>query len=91
MHAGDIKSIFPALQAIERPAQSGAARGRGKLSNREMTVLTWLALGKSAQDVAHILGISVNTVRSHIRSIIRKLNVSNIPHAVAEAFKRGIL
>ena len=90
MQAGDIELAFLS-SSTERPAQSAAGQVRGKLSHREMAVLRWLALGKSAHDVAKILGISVNTVRSHIRNIIRKLDVSNIPHAVAEAFRRGIL
>jgi DNA-binding CsgD family transcriptional regulator len=62
-----------------------------KLSVRETTVLACLALGKSGREVARILEISVCTVRAHVRNITRKLNASNIPHAVAEGFRAGIL
>ena len=61
------------------------------LSARECEVLIWLANGKSAPVVSAILRISVSTVRMHIRSIIEKMMVSNIPHAVARGFHVGIL
>src|SRR5690348_12736162 len=61
------------------------------LSCREREVLEWLSLGKSGPEIAMILEISLCTVRIHIRSIIRKMDASNIPHAVARGFKSGIL
>lgn len=75
----------------QRPADKPARKRGGLLSARELDVLHWLALGKSGGEIGHILGISVCTVRMHIRNIIRKLDVSNIPHAVAHAFQTGIL
>lgn len=62
-----------------------------KLSKREQEVLHWLAHGKSGGEIGMILSISLPTVRVHIRNIISKLNASNIPHAIARAFKLGIL
>lgn len=61
------------------------------LSAREFEVLHWLSEGKSGAEVSKILGISLGTVRVHIRNINLKLSASNIPHAVAQGFKRGIL
>ena len=61
------------------------------LSVREFEVLHWLSEGKSGIQVSKILGISLGTVRVHIRNINLKLSASNIPHAVAQGFKRGIL
>ena len=61
------------------------------VSEREQTVLHWLAQGKTANEIALILDISVCTVRAHIRSIVCKLNASNITHAVACAFRAGLL
>lgn len=60
------------------------------LTAREQGVLSWLAEGKSGGEIAQLLHLSVPTVRVHIRNIIRKLDASNIPHAVARAFKMGI-
>ncbi len=60
------------------------------LTTREREVLSWLALGKSGPETAIILEISVCTVRIHVRNIIRKMDASNIPHAVAKAFHAGL-
>lgn len=61
------------------------------VSEREQTVLRWLAEGKTACEIAVILNISVCTVRAHIRNIVCKLNASNVTHAVARGFRRGLL
>jgi DNA-binding CsgD family transcriptional regulator len=74
--------------AMRGRAAGGAARPR--LTARELEVLSWLACGKSGGEISLILGISVPTVRNHIRSIFRKLEAANIPHAVARAFWIGI-
>ncbi len=62
-----------------------------RLTPREVEVLSWLAEGKSGPEIAIILGISTCTVRIHIQSTKRKLNASNIPHAVSQGFLIGIL
>jgi LuxR family quorum sensing-dependent transcriptional regulator len=61
------------------------------VSEREQTVLHWLAEGKTACEIAVILNISVCTVRAHIRNIVFKLNASNVTHAVARGFRGGLL
>jgi DNA-binding NarL/FixJ family response regulator len=61
------------------------------VSEREQTVLHWLAEGKTACEIAVILNISVCTVRAHIRNIVCKLNASNVTHAVARGFRGGLL
>ena len=61
------------------------------LSKRERDVLRCLAGGKTGYETASTLGISVCTVRVHIRSIRRKLHATNIPHAVAIAWSSGLL
>ena len=69
-----------------RPAAS-----RPKLSAREREVLQWLSRGKGAWEVAQIMGIAESTVYFHLRSLKRKLDVSNIAHAVARAIAMGIV
>ena len=64
---------------------------RNGLAAREKEILSWLAMGKSAHETGIILNISVCTVRIHIQNIKRKLDASNIPHAIAKAFDEGIL
>jgi len=64
---------------------------RNRLAAREKEILSWLAKGKSGYETGIILNISVCTVRIHIQNIKRKLDASNIPHAIAKAFDEGIL
>ncbi len=47
------------------------------LTDREMEIVRELADGRSYQQVARDLFISVSTVRSHIENIFRKLNITN--------------
>jgi DNA-binding CsgD family transcriptional regulator len=72
------------------PAAEEEDAAAPRLTAREFEVLSWLARGKSGGEVGVILGISVPTVRIHIRNIFRKLEATNIPHAVARAFWYGI-
>jgi DNA-binding CsgD family transcriptional regulator len=76
--------------AIARERQGGEHR-IDLLSSRERDVLHWLAHGKTGDEVGMILCISVCTVRAHVRNIVRKLNASNIAHAVARGFRSGLL
>jgi DNA-binding CsgD family transcriptional regulator len=55
------------------------------LTASERRVLFYLTTGRSAQDIADELVVSVTTVRSHIRSILRKLGVKSQLAAVAIA------
>ena len=54
------------------------------LSDREMEVLRYLAEMLSTAEIAATMFISVNTVRTHIRSILRKLAVSRRNQAVRQ-------
>lgn len=61
------------------------------LSKREREVLRLLALGQPATQIAKTLGIRISTVRVYVRTMRRKLEASNIPHAIAQAFYKGVL
>lgn len=61
------------------------------LSDRETTVLELLPSLLSAREVAAELTVSVNTVKTHIRSIYGKLSVSSRRDAVLRARQRGLL
>lgn len=55
------------------------------LTDREREVLSWAAVGKTVQDTADILSISADTVETHIRTCMRKLQANNKTHTVARA------
>jgi DNA-binding NarL/FixJ family response regulator len=54
------------------------------LSEREEQILTLLATGERAKEVADRLDISVHTVRAGVRNIYRKLHARSVPEAVAK-------
>jgi DNA-binding NarL/FixJ family response regulator len=61
------------------------------LSEREIEVLRCVAAGKSNKLIAVELAISEGTVKSHMKSILPKLEASDRTHAVMIALRRGIL
>lgn len=60
---------------------------REVLTMREMDVLRELALGKSNEEIAEALHITVKTVKNHVSSIFLKLHVSDRTQAVIVALK----
>jgi LuxR family quorum sensing-dependent transcriptional regulator len=77
-----------AFRAIRRLREGNSKTPKGKLTAREREVLTWIALGKSAEDIACILAISRHTVERHLKNIREKLFATNTVHAVMEAVRR---
>lgn len=61
------------------------------LSDRERVVLSHLAGGDSIPDIAGRLYVSVNTVKTQVKSIYRKLEVSSREDAVRAGRRRGLL
>jgi DNA-binding NarL/FixJ family response regulator len=59
------------------------------LSPREMEILQLIARGYSNKEVAHELGISRQTVKNHMTSILRKLSVNDRTQAALYALRRG--
>lgn len=61
------------------------------LTDRETDILWGIAKGFIYKDVAEKLGISANTVPTHIKNIYRKLEVNSRGEAVFEAIQRGLI
>jgi DNA-binding NarL/FixJ family response regulator len=59
------------------------------LSPREMEILLFIAQGKSNKEIAYKLGISRQTVKNHMTSILRKLAVNDRTQAAIYALRRG--
>lgn len=64
---------------------------RIELTTRERQVLRALVDGMSYKQVADHLGVSVNTVRSHVRTLYRKLQVQNVAEAVSRAVRERLV
>jgi DNA-binding NarL/FixJ family response regulator len=61
------------------------------LTERELELLDLLAEGISNKLIAHRLGISEHTVKTHVASIFAKLGVSSRTEAVLQAIRRGLV
>lgn len=61
------------------------------LTERELDVLRRVAAGKSNKAIAAELDISEATVKTHMKSVLPKLDASDRTHAVMIALRRGIL
>lgn len=61
------------------------------LSKREMEVLDCLAQGKTSAQIASNLFITENTVKTHVRHILEKLEAANRAEAVSRAIQLGLI
>lgn len=96
----DRRYLDPALAPLSNQQRQGlrpgdpvvpAHRPRMPLSRREFQVLQLVAEGLENAAIAKILYLSVETVRTHVKSILRKLSARDRTHAVTIAFRGGIL
>jgi LuxR family maltose regulon positive regulatory protein len=82
------------LAAFRDESEQAAARDNAllePLSDREMEVLHLIAAQMSNQEIADALVISINTVKTHIRRLYGKLNVSSRLAAVERGRALGLL
>lgn len=94
-----LELLTPFLHAAWIRAQTTGSRDRSRqapvrvhvLTDREREVLSWIYLGKSNAEIGTILDISPLTVKNHVQSILRKLNVVNRAQAVGKALEARII
>jgi two-component system, NarL family, nitrate/nitrite response regulator NarL len=84
------EGILAKLRA-HRQATSERQAAFHQLTRREAQVLRELATGANPEEVARISFVSLNTVRSQIRSVLAKLGVNSVVAAVALAYRSGWL
>jgi DNA-binding CsgD family transcriptional regulator len=72
------------------PAPGPANRSASPLTRRQREVLRVMARGATAAEIADELGITYNTVRTHIRAIFHALGVTRQTEAVALALRDGL-
>ena len=85
MGAGMLGEIMLLLERQQENNVTAAIFRHTELTSRETEVLSWIAKGKSNQDIAEILGLSFRTVKKHIEHIFNKLGVENRTAAVMRA------
>lgn len=62
-----------------------------KLSVREMEILKLVADGQSNKEIGNELGITEDTVKTHVKSVLNKLRVPGRTAAIKEAIHRGLV
>ncbi len=93
---GDCGIVEPLVQRVAQELEAARAQAEaGEVAQRpsdaELPVLRLLSSDLSASGIAAALYLSPNTVRSHMKSIYRKLRVSSRAEAVARAEALGLL
>ena len=85
--------LFPSStrQVIERFAAPVGGAAMPDLTEREADVLRLLARGLSNGEIASRLFVSVETVKSHVASILMKLGVRDRTQAVIAAYESGFV
>jgi DNA-binding NarL/FixJ family response regulator len=97
MTSGGVPLSPGAAQAVlselrSRPGKEAPpAAAAPSLTPRERSVLELLSTGAGYADIARELGIEVNTIRSHVRSLYEKCGVQNRAEAVNLAWSLGLL
>ena len=73
--------LYPAIQPIETFSQLSNDHD---LSEREVQIVDWVAMGKTNPEIGSILEISEFTVKNHLKRIFKKLDVYNRAQAVSK-------
>ncbi len=71
--------------------ESGPTLPGGPLTPRETEILTLAAQGLNSQAIAEKLYLSVSTVKTHLRGLYRKLDVTDRTQAVLVGIQRGLV
>jgi DNA-binding NarL/FixJ family response regulator len=90
----DLELLQAAFEDLGQTTQAYHAVSRFNLptmTQQETRILALIAEGLNNQTIAAELSLSPNTVKSHARSIFRKLGVTDRTQAVIWAFRRGLV
>lgn len=61
------------------------------LTERELTCLQWVSIGKTSWETGRILGLAERTINFHIQNACRKLGVHSRQAAITTAMRTGLL
>lgn len=90
----DPETIGRLLQQLRRSPNGLASPAVGpvsQLTSREVEVLQLLCEGRNNREIAEMLVVSVNTVKTHVKRIMMKLNVSDRTQAAIKALKEDLV
>lgn len=87
----DAQARCLAIFAMVARLQPPAARGARAMSKRELECLKLTANGRTSEEIAARLGLSVHTANQYLTNTTQKLNAVNRIHAVAKALRLGLI
>jgi LuxR family maltose regulon positive regulatory protein len=87
-----VQRLLDVAGSVVAPVRAGAASTLvEQLSDREVTVLRYLCSRLTQQEMAAALFVSVNTMKSHVRNVYRKLGVASRAEAVEAGRRHGLV
>ena len=90
---GAIRAVHAGRSRVPAPIAEKLAQriGTQELTTREQGVLERIVAGRANKEIASDLHISEATVKSHVNSILGKLEVADRTHAAMVALQRGLV
>jgi PAS domain S-box-containing protein len=86
------RRVLPSeLSPQQEAARQPRSRDTSELSRREAEVLQLVADGFENEEISGQLAISTETVKSHVRRLLQKLNARSRTHAVSLGFRHGLI
>lgn len=87
------RNLIPSLISSVTPLNTAkkASNGKRKLTKRESEILSYIAAGYKNHDISSKLYVSNSTIKTHINSIYKKLQVNDRLQATFYAIKNNIL
>ena len=86
-----LRDSLKALSATTKRTSSADNLDIPSLTEQEIRILTMIAEGLTNSDIAEVLTVSPNTVKTHVRNIFVKLGVSDRTQAAIWAIRRGLV
>jgi PAS domain S-box-containing protein len=86
------RRVLPAeLTPQEAAARRPRSRDNRELTDRELEIVQLMADGFENEEISGQLYISIETVKSHVRRVLQKLDARSRTHAVSLAHRRGLI
>ena len=82
-HIDNVLRKIQHLKPLKASSESNIVIDGTGLSVRELEIIHWIKTGKTNHEIATILDISQNTVKSHLKRVFQKMNVTRRAQAVA--------
>ncbi len=86
-----LRDSLKALSATTKKTSSAANIDIPSLTEQEIRILTLIAEGLTNSEIAEVLTVSPNTVKTHVHNIFVKLGVSDRTQAAIWAIRRGLV